>query len=69
MTIRPLILSLGVAISVAGCASLGRKPSPTVVRNYCDIYTPIRWSSLDTRLTKEQVDKANRIWKRICKNK
>ena len=48
---------------------MGQKPSPSVVRNYCDIYKPIMWASADTRLTKEQVDKANRIWKRLCKNK
>lgn len=33
---------------------------------YCQISRPILWSSKDTRLTKEAVDKHNRVWKRLC---
>ena len=33
---------------------------------YCQIAKPIYWSSKDTRITKEQADKHNRIWKRLC---
>lgn len=33
---------------------------------YCDIARPIRWSAQDTRATKEQADRENRKWKRLC---
>jgi len=42
-------------------------PTPAPSDSFCQIYTPIRWSAADTRLTKEQVDTRNRVWKRLCK--
>lgn len=34
--------------------------------SYCLTYRPVMWSSKDTRQTKEQVDKNNRVWKAVC---
>lgn len=39
-------------------------PSPD---SFCTSYIPVRWSSQDTRQTKEQVDRLNRRWKLRCK--
>lgn len=33
---------------------------------YCHIAKPVYWSKSDTRATKEQVDRHNRVWKRLC---
>lgn len=33
---------------------------------YCDIARPVLWSARDTRATKEQADRENRKWKRLC---
>lgn len=33
---------------------------------YCDIARPVLWSAQDTRATKEQADRENRKWKRLC---
>ncbi len=33
---------------------------------FCSVYEPIYWSANDTRQTKEQVDKMNAVWKRLC---
>ena len=33
---------------------------------YCQIAKPVYWSRNDTRQTKEQVDRHNRVWKRLC---
>ena len=38
----------------------------TAGAKFCDIYKPITWSKADTRLTKEQVDSNNRVWKKLC---
>ena len=35
--------------------------------NYCKTFLPITWGAADTRLTKEQVDRHNRVWKRLCR--
>ena len=40
--------------------------APPPAAPYCDIARPIRWSSRDTRATKEQADRENRKWKRLC---
>lgn len=34
---------------------------------YCQIAKPVYWSKHDTRGTKEQVDRENRKWKRLCR--
>ena len=36
---------------------------------YCQIARPIYWSAGDTRATKEQADRENRKWKRLCSTK
>lgn len=37
-----------------------------VTDSFCEISKPIYWHSSDTRQTKEQVDKHNRVWSGIC---
>ena len=39
------------------------------IRQHADLGNPVRWSSRDTRGTKEQVDILNRQWKRLCQKK
>jgi hypothetical protein len=34
--------------------------------SYCQIASPIFWSAQDTRKTKEQADRHNRVWKSLC---
>ena len=34
--------------------------------SYCDVARPIYWSAKDTRATKEQADRENAKWKRLC---
>lgn len=38
----------------------------TAGATFCQIAHPIQWSVNDTRLTKEQVDRFNRIGKKLC---
>lgn len=40
--------------------------TPPAAAPYCDIARPIYWSAKDTRETKEQADRENRKWKRLC---
>lgn len=40
---------------------------PPPADTYCLLYRPVRWSSKDTRLTKEQADTNNRIFKATCR--
>ena len=37
------------------------------VDSYCAIAQPIYWSARDTRKTKEQVDRHNRVLQTVCK--
>lgn len=41
-------------------------PAVPPTDSYCLIATPIFWSAHDTRKTKEQADRHNRIWKSLC---
>ena len=43
--------------------------APPVADTYCEIAKPIYWSAGDTRATKEQVDRENRKFKRLCRTK
>lgn len=44
------------------------QPSPPVPSDsYCSVYKPVMWSSKDTRQTKEQVDRNNRVYKSVCR--
>ncbi len=40
--------------------------APPAAAPYCDIARPVLWSAQDTRATKEQADRENRKWKRLC---
>lgn len=42
------------------------EPAPAAAAPYCEIARPIRWSARDTRETKEQADRENAKWKRLC---
>lgn len=44
-----------------------QQPAASAGATFCTTYRPILWSAKDTRGTKEQVDKLNRAFKRICK--
>jgi len=41
-------------------------PAAPPTDSYCLIAAPIFWSAKDTRKTKEQADRHNRIWKSFC---
>jgi hypothetical protein len=41
-------------------------PAPPPTESFCLIASPIFWSARDSRKTKEQVDRHNRIWKSLC---
>jgi hypothetical protein len=43
--------------------------APPVADTYCQIAKPIYWSAFDTRATKEQVDRENRKFKKLCQAK
>ncbi len=45
-----------------------QQPAASDGATFCQTYAPVHWSSKDTRLSKEQNDKNNRVWKRLCKN-
>ncbi len=40
--------------------------APPPVDAYCEIAKPVYWDAADTRKTKEQVDRENRKFKRLC---
>lgn len=40
--------------------------TPPAAAPYCEIARPIYWAAGDTRATKEQADRENRKWKRLC---
>jgi hypothetical protein len=61
---RTLLVLLGVAI-LSGCAKEQAGPA-LAVAPYCDVARPIYWSAKDTRTTKEQADRENAKWKRLC---
>lgn len=42
-------------------------PQPVTLDSFCQIARPVYWSPADTRATKEQVDRHNRIWKAMCR--
>lgn len=48
------------------CQPPAAPPAPPAVDTYCQNFKPIRWSSDDTRKTKEGIDTENRKWKRLC---
>jgi hypothetical protein len=44
------------------CTPIGAPPAS----EYCQIARPVYWSAKDTRATKEQADRENAKWKRLC---
>lgn len=39
------------------------------VDSFCQLAKPVYWAAADTRQTKEQVDRHNRVFKAICQVK
>jgi hypothetical protein len=61
---RVLIILL-YAVVLSACAK--QQPEPALaVAPYCEVARPIYWSANDTRTTKEQADRENAKWKRLC---
>jgi hypothetical protein len=59
------LMSLLAVVLLAACAK--QQPEPAVaIAPYCDVARPIYWSAKDTRATKEQADRENAKWKRLC---
>ena len=56
---------LVAASLLAACAKQQTDPA-IAVAPYCDVARPIYWSAQDTRATKEQADRENAKWKRLC---
>lgn len=44
-----------------------QQPAASAGATFCQTYAPVMWSKTDSRKTKEQTDKNNRVWKRLCK--
>jgi hypothetical protein len=42
-------------------------PPASAGATFCQVARPITWSAQDSRQTKEQVDRHNRVWKRLCR--
>ncbi|MBV8848104.1 MAG: hypothetical protein JOZ16_00810 [Methylobacteriaceae bacterium] len=61
---RILIILLGAA-ALSACAKQEIEPALSVAP-YCEVARPIYWSAKDTRTTKEQADRENAKWKRLC---
>jgi len=53
-------------VALTGCAGELPPPGVSMVAPYCDVARPIYWSAKDTRATKEQADRENAKWKRLC---
>ncbi len=41
-------------------------PAPSGA-SFCSTYRPILWSAKDSRKTKEQADKMNRVYRKVCR--
>jgi hypothetical protein len=61
---RILIAALVLAL-VSACAKQQAEPG-VAAAPYCEVARPVYWSAKDTRATKEQVDRENAKWKRLC---
>jgi hypothetical protein len=56
-----------LVVSLLFCACAKQQAEPTIaVAPYCDVARPIYWSAGDSRATKEQADRENAKWKRLC---
>jgi hypothetical protein len=63
---RIFIILLSAA-TLSACAKQQAEPA-LAVAPYCEVARPIYWSAKDTRTTKEQADRENAKWKRLCGN-
>jgi hypothetical protein len=61
---RILIAALVLAL-LSACAKQQADPA-VAVAPYCEVARPVYWSAKDTRATKEQADRENAKWKRLC---
>src|SRR4051794_31235561 len=61
---RILIVLVCTAI-LSACAKQQAEPTLAVAA-YSEVARPIYWSAKDTRTTKEQADRENAKWKRLC---
>jgi hypothetical protein len=59
------VLAFLCATVLCACAKQQAEPA-IAVAPYCDVARPIYWSAKDTRITKEQADRENAKWKRLC---
>lgn len=58
---------LCIGLLVMWCDVSDIKPrTPPPADTYCQIARPIYFSASDTRKTKEQADRENRKWRRLC---
>jgi hypothetical protein len=60
-----ILIAAMILMLVSACAK--QQPEPALaVAPYCEVARPIHWSAKDTRTTKEQADRENAKWKRLC---
>lgn len=55
-------VGLALGIALLKCTTAEAPPAQT----FCQIAEPQTWSAKDTRRTKEQVDRHNRVGKKLC---
>jgi hypothetical protein len=60
-----MMTCVGVAFIYVSLTCTPAQPVQAGVK-FCDVAKPIRWHSSDTRQTKEQADKLNRVGKKLC---
>jgi hypothetical protein len=65
MRIAAALLAL---LSLCACAKQQPEPAAALAP-YCDVARPIFWSAKDSRATKEQADRENAKWKRLCSDR
>jgi hypothetical protein len=59
------MLCYGLALGLA-LIYCEEPPATPPADSYCAVYEPIRWHAGDTRKTKEQADRENAKWTRLC---
>jgi hypothetical protein len=64
---RAAAQALVAALLLSACTKQQAEPA-VAVAPYCHVARPIYWSAGDTRATKEQADRENAKWKRLCAN-
>ena len=65
---RAPVQVLVAALLLSACAKQQAEPA-VAVAPYCAVARPIYWSAKDSRATKEQADRENAKWKRLCANR